>query len=373
MVNVCERWATDRTDGLQSAFFNGVGYESWENVWGVWNQLTRAMPRPCAASPRSNGRWPNCWSAPTGNRMFPHCKQGVFASRFPAKDKNLWLVVNRSNKNLRRRATGRAVLGGRSVLRSLERRRVETGDRRANSQAGVPDRGPGLRRGSRGGRKANARRRAQLMMQHGETDSASAEQLSSQWKILPQRIVEIRRPNRIRRRPMEWYTFRPASIASRFRASRSKETTPTALTCNIRGKLSRDVPTTKNSTSRRFSSTSIPSPTPSSRRFLDASGYRPKDDHNFLKDWINGTYPEGWAKKPVTWVSIEDARAYAAWAGKRLPHEWEWQYAAQGKDGRPYPWGTEKNPDATPKHESGRELRPPTDVDAFPRAPVRLE
>ncbi len=40
MVNVCERWATDRSDGLQSAFFNGVGYESWENVWGIWNELT---------------------------------------------------------------------------------------------------------------------------------------------------------------------------------------------------------------------------------------------------------------------------------------------------------------------------------------------
>jgi formylglycine-generating enzyme required for sulfatase activity len=103
------------------------------------------------------------------------------------------------------------------------------------------------------------------------------------------------------------------------------------------------------------------------KRFMDAAGYRPRDDRNFLKHWKNGTYPDGWAKKPVTWVSIEDARAYAAWAGKRLPHEWEWQYAAQGKDGRQYPWGTEKNADAIPKHESGRELRPPTDVDAFPK------
>ena len=38
-------------------------------------------------------------------------------------------------------------------------------------------------------------------------------------------------------------------------------------------------------------------------------------------------------------VSHDDARAYASWSGKRLPHEWEWQYAAQGTDRRLYPLG----------------------------------
>ena len=75
------------------------------------------------------------------------------------------------------------------------------------------------------------------------------------------------------------------------------------------------------------------------KKFLDATHYHPKDDLNFLKDWKDGSYPGGWANKPVTWVSLEDAREYAKWAGKRLPHEWEWQYAAQGNDGRTFPWG----------------------------------
>ena len=73
------------------------------------------------------------------------------------------------------------------------------------------------------------------------------------------------------------------------------------------------------------------------KKFMDATHYHPKDDLNFLRDWQNGMYPAGWDSKPVTWVSLDDARAYAAWAGKRLPHEWEWQYAAQGGDGRLYP------------------------------------
>ena len=40
MVNICRRWGRDKTDDLQHAFFNGVGYESWENIWGIWNEIT---------------------------------------------------------------------------------------------------------------------------------------------------------------------------------------------------------------------------------------------------------------------------------------------------------------------------------------------
>jgi len=103
------------------------------------------------------------------------------------------------------------------------------------------------------------------------------------------------------------------------------------------------------------------------KRFLTATNYLPADSHNFLKDWRNGNYPDGWANKPVTWVSVDDARAYAKWAGKRLPHEWEWQYAAQGSDGRTYPWGNQWDAAAVPVAEKGRALRAPDDVSAHPR------
>src|SRR5260370_13641065 len=73
------------------------------------------------------------------------------------------------------------------------------------------------------------------------------------------------------------------------------------------------------------------------KKFLDTAHYQPKDSLNFLKDWKNGSYPDGWANKPVTWVSIEHAREHAKWAGKRLPDEWEGQHAAQGTDERGLP------------------------------------
>lgn len=72
--------------------------------------------------------------------------------------------------------------------------------------------------------------------------------------------------------------------------------------------------------------------------FLDASGYQPNDTTNFLKHWTNGIIPKGMENHPVIYVTLEDAKAYANWAGKRLPTEIEWQYAAQTEDCNEWPW-----------------------------------
>jgi formylglycine-generating enzyme required for sulfatase activity len=103
------------------------------------------------------------------------------------------------------------------------------------------------------------------------------------------------------------------------------------------------------------------------KQFLDAAHYAPADTINYLRDWKNGSFPQGWDNRPATWVSLEDARAYAKWAGKRLPHEWEWQLAAQGTDGRIYPWGNFWQPANVPTLVTGRTMTGPDSVDAHPQ------
>ncbi|WP_226163110.1 formylglycine-generating enzyme family protein, partial [Hymenobacter terricola] len=58
--------------------------------------------------------------------------------------------------------------------------------------------------------------------------------------------------------------------------------------------------------------------------FVKASGYAPADKVNYLRHWQGNTCPDSLKNKPVVYVSLDDARAYAAWAGLRLPTEWEW-------------------------------------------------
>lgn len=73
--------------------------------------------------------------------------------------------------------------------------------------------------------------------------------------------------------------------------------------------------------------------------FLKATSYKPIDTANFLKHWMKGEFPANQGNFPVIWISYEDAKAYASWAGKRLPTETEWQYAGQTEKLFDWPWG----------------------------------
>lgn len=96
--------------------------------------------------------------------------------------------------------------------------------------------------------------------------------------------------------------------------------------------------------------------------FLLNSGYRTADTTRYLRHWESGMYKQGQERYPVVNVSYEDMKAYARWAGKRLPSQAEWQLAAQGTDKRKWPWGNEFH--ATLCNNA---FNKPTPVDAFPK------
>lgn len=74
------------------------------------------------------------------------------------------------------------------------------------------------------------------------------------------------------------------------------------------------------------------------RAFCDETGTAyPQDPYWSEYPCYFDNYPD----YPVVNVSLPDAKAYAAWAGKRLPHEEEWEYAARGGKNGPYAWGEE--------------------------------
>jgi len=94
---------------------------------------------------------------------------------------------------------------------------------------------------------------------------------------------------------------------------------------------------------------------PGSLVFRPTSGPVPLDDYRNWWNWVPGAdwrHPEGPGstvggreRHPVTHVTHGDATAYAQWAGKSLPSEAEWEYAARGGlDGATFTWGEEFAP-----------------------------
>jgi hypothetical protein len=105
-------------------------------------------------------------------------------------------------------------------------------------------------------------------------------------------------------------------------------------------------------------------------QYLKDTGFKPADTYNWLKNWNGSTQtpPKQIADIPVTYISLKEARAFCKWRQARLPHMFEWQYAAQGNDDRIYPWGNDKDQRMYPTMQSGNVYNGPEAVNSYPHA-----
>ena len=366
MVNISDRWNRDKTDDLQFAFFNGIGWESWENVWGIWNGIT---PRDAEATRRvatiERAVAPFLISS-DWEPLAPMLRYGVFASRWPLHGQTIWTIVNRNQYGVDGHQIELEPDDGMryfDLYHGAELKPERTSGGKVMLSFAIEAHGYGALLATKTAPEAGIQA---LMSSMKEMSAKPLASYSHEWTVLPQQIVPIAATKPPSQEPAGMVKIPAGNFVFKVEGIEIEGSNDIGV----------DVQYPWEDSPRRFHEHSMqmksfwidtyPVTNAQFKKFLDATHYHPQDDLNFLRDWKDGSFPAGWDNKPVTWVSLEDARAYAAWAGKRLPHEWEWQYAAQGRDGRIYPWGNDWNANAVPVPDKGRNMRGPDAVDAHP-------
>ncbi|WP_457447597.1 formylglycine-generating enzyme family protein [Roseateles sp. P5_E4] len=365
MINLENRWSRDRNNDFQYCFFNGVGYNAWENVWGIWNGFTgrdaatlkRIATLYRALAPLLVSRdW---------RPYAPTLQAGVFASSFPLDGRRLWTIVNRNEY----------VVDGEQLAVEHETgtryfdvwNGAEVQPRVDGAQAifsvALEARGFGALLAVAAGESVDG----SLLARMAELARTPLQSLDKTWRPLTQQLVAIAPTPRVEKAPEGMVEIPAGEFDFAVGGVEVEGQTWAGLDVQYPWEDSPRRQHRRRMDMPRFFMDRTPVTNAQFHAFVLATRYQPADAHNFLRHWVNAEPPAGWANKPVTWVGIEDARAYAAWAGKRLPHEWEWQYAAQGGDGRAYPWGEAWDASAVPPPNTGRTLTPPADVETHPR------
>lgn len=400
-THVCDRWAKDRHSPMQFAHFNGVGYESWENVWGINMHFT---DRDAEALKRNQKVWrwlgtSNFTQSYTDWEPFtPEIKgSGLYASRWRhANGTCAWTVVNRDEQY---RTFDLEV--DFTVCKQGRIFDIYTGRKVTHHGLGLEGLGYGAYvLTSEDSLPIGLHSLLDEMRLHGARPLSSYDAswapmlqvMQSTGNPKPQEVA----PEGSVLVPRTRYRFQTGGVEIEGGCDPSKDTAGTGNCCtsdvlcpsddprcismcafNAADDRGVDVQFPWEPSPRRFHDAwldigpfymdKFPVTNAQFAKYINASLYESRDPHNFLKHWANSSYLPKDANKPVVWVSLAEARGFCEWSGKRLPHAYEWQLSAQGTDGRTYPWGHEHDAARYPVPGHGREVPELPDVGNFPQ------
>jgi formylglycine-generating enzyme required for sulfatase activity len=358
-----KRWERDHSGELHCAWMNGSGMMVWENVFGSWvgwSERDRSILRAMLPIQRRHAELfcGERWTPPV-----PTLKPDVFASLWEAPRLRLWTLVNRSSKEQQGALLQVQPIVGERFFDLIAGGEVFPAEESAapfGVRLAIPGRGIGC-----------------VLAGKGEALGADFDQfLADQRRLQARAILDAKFPARqVQLRPVQptpRATAVPEGMVEVPAASLTMQVEFQVRECGFYGSVPDPGPDwgplhrpklfTREVKLAPFAIDITPVTNAQFSRFLKAAGYKPRHPENFLKHWQGGAPPPGREEHPVVFVSLEDARAYAAWAGKRLPTEEEWQYAAAGPGQRLYPWGDSMRPGVCNDGKSGGT----TAVKAFP-------
>jgi hypothetical protein len=325
MMHHTRRWNRDHGAELQSAWMNGAGMLVWESVFGSWvgwNPRDRATLRATRAVRRAFAPWftEGTWT-PLADAV---PEDGIYASRWDHRDISLWTIVNRSGREWSGAPVSVAAGDDDRWYDLAVGRELRPGHGRP-VEVTVPAHGIGAL--LRVPAEVTAPPGVAALLSAGltfTTDTTFPARTSR--RVVPAPATGDPAPGAIRPEPGP----RPLRLAYRRRetgmyggAPYVEEWKPLPPRLHDRVEDSRDVvlaPVAVDPaevTNGEYAA------------FLAATGWRPALPDGLLAHWHDGAPVPGTEDQPVTHVDLDDARAYAAWRGARLPTEDEWQAAAE--------------------------------------------
>ena len=341
MQHLISRWQRDHTPELHTAWMNGCGLMVWENVFGTWvgwNARDRALLRAMLPIQR---RYHRLFSAGQWTPLVATRASNVYASQWDDGGRRLWTLVNRSEKAvdgvllevahhagaeywdlIHGRRLAPTLQGGLALLES------QIGARGVGAVLAGPPAALGPDLPAFLDRQTAVRQRASVET-HFPARSTRRQAVAPTAKAAPAAI------------PTNMVAIPAATLNLQtvFRVRECGFSEPQAEAAFDWPYLHTEQTFQQQVTLSAFAMDLTPVTNAQFSEFVAAAGYQPVDQENFLRHWPGGQPPAGLEAHPVVYVDLNDARAYARWAGKRLPAEAEWQYAAQGLDARRYPWG----------------------------------